>query len=120
MWQGDCSTSCMVLKTALTIILLSSSILAAEQSGIPDRKDFEQPGVIQLQGVGEKDEVRVDGELLPAKGLARVGYNLLVAPGEYVITVKLAASGQECVARVTVHPGERVRPNCLRSREDLV
>ena len=101
-------------KSALATILLSASMFAAKPSIVHDAEDFEQPGVLQFAGITQEDEVRVDGELVPAKGLARTNYNLMVAPGEYVIAVKLAGAAKECISRVTVVAGSSVRPKCVR------
>jgi hypothetical protein len=58
--------------------------------------------------------------LLPAQGLARVHYNLLVAPGEYVVTIKLAGSLKECTSRVRVAAGETARPECVRQQPPMM
>ena len=105
----------MIRKTTLAAILLSASMFAAKPNIVHDAEDFEQPGVLQFQGLTEEDQVHVDGELVPGKGLARMKYRLLVAPGEYVVTVKLADSLKECVSRVVVDAGRTVRPKCVRT-----
>jgi hypothetical protein len=96
----------------LAILACAASLFATQPSVVHDAEDFERPGVLHFVGVSAADEVRIDGELVPAKGLARVNYRLLVAPGKYVVAVKLASSGKECLSRVTVAPGASVQPGC--------
>ena len=81
---------------------------------VQDHEDFEQPAVIAFQGITERDEVRVDGELVPAKGLALAQGKLMIAPGEYVISMKLAGSGKECVSTIVVNEGDVATPTCSR------
>ena len=111
----------MVFKSALATILLAASLFAAERPNIvQDAEDFEQPGAILFRGVTEQDEVRIDGELLPAQGLARIQYNLLIAPGEYIVSIKLAGSQRECSSSVRVAAGETVRPMCVRQQPHII
>jgi hypothetical protein len=110
----------MVFKSALATILMSASLFAAKPNIVHDAEDFDQPGIIQFRGITEYDEVRIDGELLPPQGLARMSYNLLIAPGEYVVAIKLASQGKECNFRLRVAPGETVRPACTRQQPDVL
>lgn len=103
----------MICKSALTTILLGASLFAAESNIVHDAEDYEQPAVIQFHGVTEQDEVRVDGELVPAKGLARMNYDLLIAPGEYVVAVRLSGATKDCVLRVKLTSGQNIRPKCI-------
>ena len=90
-------------------LLLSALFTASVFGVIRDEEDAQKAGSIHLQGITEADEVRVDGELVNAAGLARGGYVLLLAPGEYFITVKKADTGKTEASRVRIRQGEDVR-----------
>lgn len=104
----------MFHTSALAVILLAAPVLAVNLTLVQDAEDSERPAVLQFPTVTERDEVRVDGELVPPKGLARANYNLLIAPGEYVVAVKFAGAAKECESRVRVLSGQVLTPNCER------
>jgi hypothetical protein len=100
---------------AMAVLLFSFSAFAQPVSVTHDEEDVASPGVIRLHGVTTKDSVLLDGELVHAEGLARARYNLLVAPGTYILSIWLAGSDRICNSRVTVKPQEVVTARCLRN-----
>ena len=80
-----------------------------------DESDVEpQPGIIRLAGIGDADVVTLDGEEIPAAGLRRSRYNLLIAPGIYTVKVRYAETGRTCTSRVVVSEERTVEPACAR------
>jgi hypothetical protein len=102
----------MFRQFLLTGIAMSVSAFAQSPSVVHDDEDTIQPGSIQFQGVTQADEIRLDGEVVNAKGLARSKYVLLLAPGNYVVSVRRAETGESCTARVAVRASETVTPIC--------
>jgi hypothetical protein len=106
-----------MLRQFLTTCALFSGCLFGQVSGlIQDQEDQEQAGTLQFRGITEADEVRIDGEVVNAKGLARSKYVLLLAPGTYEISVTARDSGKRCTSEVTVLPAEKITPACARQR----
>jgi hypothetical protein len=104
----------MFRQIAVIGTLVAASLWAETPVVLHDEEDMQQAGAVQFRGVTEADEVRVDGEVVNAKGLARSRYLLLLAPGDYEISVTVAETGKTCAARVTVLPAETVTPACER------
>jgi hypothetical protein len=104
----------MFRRFPLIAVLLVGPLFSEQPSILHDEEDVRQPGAVRFQGVTEADEVRIDGEVVNAKGLARSNYVLLLAPGQYEIRVTAADAGKICVSRVTVSPEETVTPRCDR------
>lgn len=87
----------------------------ASRAVMPDNTEVEpQPGIIRLAGINDADVVTLDGEEIPAAGLRRSRYNLLIAPGIYTVKVKYAENGRTCTSRVVVAEERTVEPACAR------
>jgi hypothetical protein len=106
----------MLRNALLTGLVFGASLFSQAPTVIHDDEDAEQAGAVRFQGVTEADEVRVDGELVNARGLARSGYLLLLAPGDYVVSVRNASTGKICSSRVTVAEAETTTPLCSWER----
>ena len=101
-------------------MLFSRSLLLAAALSVmpaftetPDETE-PQPGVIRLAGVSDADMVSLDGEEIPASGLRRIHYNLLIAPGIYTLRIRSAETGRTCTTRVVVSEHRTVEPACAR------
>jgi hypothetical protein len=101
----------MLLAGALTILPGFSQTPALDPDEVDDQA---QPGIIQFAGLTEQDTVSLDGEVVPAGGLRRTGYNLLIAPGIYTVKVHYAETGRTCTSRVVVEAEQTVEPACPR------
>ena len=71
--------------------------------------DGRQPGILLLAGLGERDTVYLDGEEVPAAGLARSRNQLLLAPGSYSLKI-ITAEGATCESRLVVQAGKVSKP----------
>jgi hypothetical protein len=108
------------------MLLSRSFLLAAALSVMPaftetrgafsmeSNENEPQPGVIRLAGVSDADVVSLDGEEIPASGLRRSRFDLLIAPGIYTLKVRNAETGRTCTTRVVVSEYRIVEPACAR------
>lgn len=73
------------------------------------------PGVLRFTGLVKEDVVSIDGEKLSTSALMRTGFDLMIAPGTYNVSVKYADGGKTCTRRVSVQEYETVTPACSRN-----
>jgi hypothetical protein len=107
----------MLFKSMLLACVLAAVPALPETRGgeAIDSEEVEpQPGIIQFAGITSADLVSIDGEELPAEGLRRARYRLLIAPGIYTLKVRYAETGRTCTSRVVVAEERTVEPACGR------
>jgi hypothetical protein len=101
-WHTACSSFDMLRVPVVIAVLLAGSVCGEQPRLLHDQEDVQQAGSVHLRGVTEADEVRIDGEVVNARGLARSNYRLLLAPGKYEISVKTAETGKVQEYDITV------------------
>ena len=118
-WNPECFFSAVMLFSRSLLLAAALSVTTAftETRGafsMESNENEPQPGVIRLAGVSDADIVSLDGEEIPASGLRRIRYNLLIAPGIYTLKVRNAEPGRTCTTRIVVSEHRTVEPTCVR------